>query len=337
MNPSKRLFLLVAALVICVPVSIARAEVSEVRIAQQYGISYLGLMIMEREHLLQKHALAAGLADVKVSWSKFTGGGVMNDALLSDSLDFASGGIAPFLTLWAKTKGTSSEVGGVCARSSSEAYLDTRNPAIQTLKDFTSKDKIGLAAVKVSSVAVILQMAAEQQLGKGKQFELDPLTVSMGPPDAMTALLSGVGGITANFTFPPYHDLQMQHSGVRNVLRSNDVLGGPATLDMIYTTRKFRDANPKIYKAFLDAYQEAVDSINSDRDRAADIYLEMSKVKSSKKEILDLLADPSFTFTLVPMQNMKFADFMYRTGAIKVKPSSWKDLYFPEVHHLSGS
>jgi NitT/TauT family transport system substrate-binding protein len=337
MNRCKRFSLVVAAFFAAAHLTTASAEVSEVRVAQQYGISYLGLMVMEREQLLQKHAREAQLGDIEVSWTKFTGGGVMNDALLSNSLDFASGGIAPFLTLWAKTKGTASEVGGVCARSSSEAYLDTRNPDIRSLKDFTPKDKIGLAAVKVSSVAVILQMAAEQQLGKGSEFKLDPLTVSMGPPDAMTALLSGLGGITANFTFPPYHDLQMKQPGIRNILRSNDVLGGLATLDMIYTTKKFRDANPKTYKAFLAAYQEAVDRINANRDWAAQVYLEMSKVKSSREEILDLLNDPSFTFTLVPMQNMKFADFMYRTGAIKIKPSSWKDLYFPEVHHLSGT
>lgn len=313
------------------------AEVSEVRIAQQYGISYLGLMIVEHDKLLEKHAKAAGLSDVKVQWSKFAGGGVMNEALLSGTLDFASGGIAPFLVLWTKTKGTPQEVGGVSARSSSEAYLNTRNPNVKSLKDLTDKDKIALAAVKISSVAVILQMAAEKQLGKGNQFKLDRLTVTMSPPDAMAAMLSGISEITTNFTFPPYHNLQMKQPGVRTILRSNDVLGGLATLDMIYTTKKFREANPKIYKAFVDAYQEAVSLINKDKNLAAQIFLKVSRVKSTKEEILELLNDPSFVFTLTPMQNMKFADFMHRVGAIKIKPSSWKDLYFPEVHHLPGS
>ncbi len=34
---------------------------------------------------------------------------------------------------------------------------------------------------------------------------------------------------------------------------------------------------------------------------------------------------------------MKYANFMYQTGAIKVKPDSWRDLFFPNVHALPGS
>src|SRR5436190_2671213 len=82
----------------------ARAEMSEIHVAQQYGISYLPLLIMEEQKLIEKHAKAAGVS-VSVSWAKFAGGNVMNDALLSNSLQFASGGVAPFLTLWGRTRG----------------------------------------------------------------------------------------------------------------------------------------------------------------------------------------------------------------------------------------
>src|SRR4051812_4093066 len=82
----------------------ARAEISEVHIAQQYGISYLPLMVMEENKLLEKAAKADGLGDIKVTWSKFAGGNVMNDALLSGDLQFASGGLGPLVTLWAKTR-----------------------------------------------------------------------------------------------------------------------------------------------------------------------------------------------------------------------------------------
>ena len=34
---------------------------------------------------------------------------------------------------------------------------------------------------------------------------------------------------------------------------------------------------------------------------------------------------------------MKQVDFMQRTGAIKDKPDSWKDIFFPNVHALPGS
>jgi NitT/TauT family transport system substrate-binding protein len=34
---------------------------------------------------------------------------------------------------------------------------------------------------------------------------------------------------------------------------------------------------------------------------------------------------------------MKYLDFMHRTGALKVKPDSWKDMFFPMAHALPGS
>jgi len=68
------------------------AELAELNIAQQYGIGYLSLMVMEEQKLIEKHAKAAGV-DVKVNWAKFAGGNVMNDALLSGSLQIASGGV----------------------------------------------------------------------------------------------------------------------------------------------------------------------------------------------------------------------------------------------------
>src|SRR5258705_9896181 len=126
----------------------ARGEMSEINVAQQYGIGYLPLMIMEEQKLIEKHAKAAGV-DVKVGWAKFAGGNVMNDALLSNSLQFASGGVGPLVTLWSRTKGNL-DVRAVSAINSMPLYLNTRNPNVKTIKDFTEKDRIALPAGKVS-------------------------------------------------------------------------------------------------------------------------------------------------------------------------------------------
>src|SRR4051794_16143937 len=94
MSGSKwRTIVALAALVLALP---ARAEMNEINVAQQYGIGYLPLMIMEDQKLIEKQAKTAGV-DVKVNWAKFAGGNVMNDALLSSSLQFASGGVGPMV------------------------------------------------------------------------------------------------------------------------------------------------------------------------------------------------------------------------------------------------
>src|SRR5208283_308517 len=55
------------------------AEVSEITIAQQYGVSFLPLMVMEKFKLVEKHAAQLGLPGVTVKWAKVAGPSVMND------------------------------------------------------------------------------------------------------------------------------------------------------------------------------------------------------------------------------------------------------------------
>ena len=315
--------------------ALARAEMSEINVAQQYGISYLPLMIIEDQKLIEKHATAAGV-DVKVGWAKFAGGNVMNDALLSNSLQFASGGVGPLVTIWARTRGNL-DVKAVSAINSMPLYLNTRNPAVKTIKDFTEKDKIALPAVKVSIQAVTLQMAAEQAFGEGQQNKLDPLTVTMSHPDGQTALLSGASEITGHFSSPPFQYQQLKTPGIRTVLNSYEVLGGPATFNVVWTTSKFRSENPKLYDAFVKALDEATAIINRDKKAAAETYLRLAKGKDSVADILAMLNDPAIVYTTTPQNVMKYVNFMNKVGSIKVRPDSWKDLFFPNAHGLPGS
>ncbi len=326
---------LVFALALSAAALPARAELTEIHVAEQYGISYLPLMVMQDQKLIEKHAKAEGI-DVKVAWSKFAGGNVMNDALLSGSLQFASGGVGPLITLWAKTHGNL-DVKAVAAINSMPLYLTSSNPAVKTIKDFTDKDRIALPAVKVSIQAVTLQMAAEKAFGAGQEHKLDHLTVSLSHPDAMTALLSGKSEITAHFGSPPFQEQELEHPGVHLVLDSYDVLGGAATFNTVWTTTRFRSENPKIYAAFVAALDESMKIINGNKKAAAETYLRLAKSKLSLESVEKLLDDPKIVFTTTPNNVTKYADFMYKVGSIKVKPASWKDLFFPNAHNLPGS
>jgi NitT/TauT family transport system substrate-binding protein len=314
----------------------SHAEVSELKIAGQYGISYLPLMVMEEQKLVEKYAKEAGVPNLKVTWAKFAGGNVMNDALLSESLHFAAGGVAPMVTLWAKTRG-SYDIKAVAALNSMPLYLNTRNPKVKSIKDFTEKDKIALPAAKVSIQAVTLQMAAEQAYGAGQQGKLDALTVSMSHPDAQAAILSNSSEITGHFSSPPFQYQQLEKPEIHTVLNSYDVLGGPATFNLVWTTSKFRNENPKVYAAFVKALDESMAMINRDKRWAAQTYLRLSRDKDSVDDILKMLNDPNVKYTTTPQNVGKYVDFMQKIGSIKAKPESWKDLFFPNAHALSGS
>jgi NitT/TauT family transport system substrate-binding protein len=317
----------------------AHAEVSEVRVAQQYGINYLQLMVMEDRKLIEAQAKRLGLGELRVTWPKMSSGAAMNDALLSGNLEIVSGGVGPMVTLWAKTAKLEGglEVKSIAAMNSMPVVLTTRDPNIKTVKDFTEKDKIALPAVKVSIQAVTLQMAAAKAFGKANYAKLDPITVSMSHPDGMIALVGGRSEINAHFTGPPFSELELQSPGVHTVVHSYDLLGGMTTSTLVWTTSKFRQENPKTFAAFLAALKEATDIINQDKRAAAELYQRMTKGKETVENTEKILADPDIEYTLTPMNVVKYADFMYDVGSTKVKPASWKDMFFPEIHSLGGS
>ncbi len=336
-RPTRRAFLAGAGAVLATPALVnAQSEIREVRIAKQFGISYLPLMIMEDLQLVEKHAKAAGLGDIKTNWLQFAGGAPINDALISGSLEFAGGGVGPMIVLWARTKG-SLNVKGVASINSLPLYLNTVNPAVKTIADFTDKDRIGLPAVRVSIQAITLQIACEKIFGMGKHDKLDNITVSMSHPDAMNAMMSGKSEITAHFGSPPFQNQQLQDPKVHRVLSSYDALGGPSSFNFMWTTDKVRTQNPRTYGAFKAALEESLAIINADKNRAADIYMRMEKGAPSKDFVMSLLNDPAHEFTSVPKNTMKYAEFMARTGTVKEKPADWKDMFFPELHGVQGS
>jgi NitT/TauT family transport system substrate-binding protein len=159
----------------------------------------------------------------------------------------------------------------------------------------------------------------------------------MPQAESVTAMLSGRTEITAHFTVPPFSNRELGDPKVRAVLRSTDILGGVNTNIVTYTSKAFRDANPKIVRAYLDALGEASGSVASDPRRAAGMYLQASHDKISIDALIEILGDPALRYSLAPTGTIVFAEFMHKVGSIKAKPASWKDLFFEEAHGLPGS
>lgn len=314
-----------------------RAEVDEIKAAQQYGLSSLPLMIMEDGKLVEKHAQALGLPNLKVTWVKLGNPGAITEGLVSGGLDFGSGGVPSLLTLWSRTQGTAMEVRGAGAIVNMPMELLTTNPKVKSIRDFTDQDRIAVTTVKVSNQALLLQMAAAKEFGAKEYAKLDPLTVSLPHPEATSTLLSGSGVISAHFSALPFQHQQKRDQRVHKVLSSYDVLGGPATNTAVYTTKRFREGNPKAYQAFVLGLQEAVEQINKDKRAAAATYQRMTGTKEGVEEIYAMIAAPEVEMTVTPHQTLKMASFMAETGRLKKAPKDWKELFFDNVHALPGS
>ncbi|HEY4821167.1 MAG TPA: ABC transporter substrate-binding protein, partial [Xanthobacteraceae bacterium] len=178
----------------------ARAETSELRMATQFGIGAMPMILMEKHRLLERRLAAAGLPDVKVTWRQFPGGNPMNEGLISGSLDIVSGGTTVFITLWAKAKGSPQAVRAVGAVSALPLWFMTRDPDVKTLADLTAKHKIALTTVKVSVHAILLQMAAAKLYGPAESGRFDALTIGLPHGDAATALIAGGTEVNNHFS-----------------------------------------------------------------------------------------------------------------------------------------
>jgi len=330
-----------SALACLVPAALAatavQAQAPEVRFARQFSMGYLQFNLMQKHQLLEKHAKAAGIPEVRVTWATFNSPAAMNDALLSGSIDIVSGGVPGMLTIWARTRGTANAVKGVAAFSSQPILLNTRNPKVSSIADFTEQERIAVPAVKVSVQAMMLQMAAARQWGQSNFARLDPLTVGMSPPDATVALLSGTAGITSVFSVPPFQYQQLENPGIHTVLSSQDIFGGPHTFTVAWTSTRFHDSNPDLYRALIAAFREATDMLGSDVNEAAQLWIDDVKSRLGVQKVAQIASGKDVKWTMTPEGTMRYAQFMHAVGSIKIVPASWQDLFFPELHELPGS
>lgn len=314
----------------------ARAETDVIRIPRGAGgVGFLPLLVMEQMGLVEKQARALGTANLRAQWIKLGGPAVVNDLLLAGAADIVVAGPPAFLTLWDRTRETI-KVKGVAAMSSIPMYLNTRAAHLNSIKDLKPNDKIAVTAVKVSIPAIIMQMAALKEFGLANYAHYDPYTVSLTHADALIALSSGRADITAHFASPPFHQRERQLADMRTIMTSNAVMGGPSTFTMLYTSSRFYDANPQAVAAFLRALEEAIESINADKRAAAQTFIDMEAPSLALAEVLEVLNDPDIRYTTTPENVTKYADFMAGVGSIKARPPSWRDLFFPSIHHVPG-
>lgn len=316
--------------------SVAIAE-GQVRIAEQFGVSYLLLNIAKDLKLIEKNAAAQGLDKVNVEFIKLSGGAAVNDALLAGQIDIAGAGVGPLLTIWDRTHGKQN-VRGVASLGNFPNYLISTNPKVKTIADFTDQDRIALPAVTVSVQSRMLQLASAKQWGDAQFNRLDKNQVTLPHPDATAALIKGGTEITAHFSNTPFQEqLLAANPNARVVLKSYDVLGGPASATVLYATEKYRRENPKTYLAFVEALAQAARFVRSNPEAAADIYLRINKSNVERKLLLSIIQSQDVQFQITPQNTLRLAQFMHRVGAIKNQPSSAKDYFFDDAHNAKAN
>lgn len=313
----------------------AQAE-GRIRIAQQFGIAYLLLDVARDQQLIEKHGKALG-QEVTVEWASISGATAMNEALLAGSLDVVSAGVPPMLTLWDRTKGRQN-VKALAALGSLPNYLLTNNPEVQSLKDLGPKDRIAVPAAGVGFQSRTLQIETARLFGKDDFKRFDEISVSLPHPEATAALVSGGTEISTHFSSAPfYYQALAANPKVRKLISSYDILGGPATFNVLYTTQKYREQNPKTTQAFYNALVEAEQIVKADKAKAADIFIRVQKSKLAPALVRQIVEDPENDFTVSPQRSIVYAQELHKLGVLKNQAGSWKDYFFEEAWARPGS
>jgi len=312
----------------------ARAEVAELRITKQPGIIYLAPIVMEQQKLVEREAAKLGLAKFTTTWITFGGGGAATDALLAGGVDVVTTGPSNMLLLWDRTKG---QVKGIASSAATPMWLVSNNPAVKSMRDLTAKDRIAVPTVKISSQAILLQLAARKLYGDADFAHFDDMTVTLGHPDAQTALVSNSGSLTGHFSGPPYQAAEAAAPGVHVVTTSTEIVGQPFSNAVYFAAQKFHDANPTVMRAFMAAAQDALDFIVANPREACELYLKATGEKTPVDVLLQQIGDPKVTFSLAPAGMGLVANHMADTKVLRSRPAGWRDFFFPEAAGLPGN
>jgi NitT/TauT family transport system substrate-binding protein len=114
-------------------------------------------------------------------------------------------------------------------------------------------------------------------------------------------------------------------------------MDGPHTFTVAWTSKRFHDKNPVLYKALIAALKEATDIVDKDRAKAAGYWIKDVNSKLPPDKVTAVVSGPAGALDHGAGERDEIRAFMASVGSLKEAPKSWKDLFFPEIHDLNGS
>jgi NitT/TauT family transport system substrate-binding protein len=94
----------------------------------------------------------------------------------------------------------------------------------------------------------------------------------MSPSDGTAGLLSGGRAFDSAFTIPPFQEMQLNDPAIHTVLDSKELLGSSST-SYARASKKFHEANPKVFLALVNAMKEASTFLFANKERMVSSYL----------------------------------------------------------------
>lgn len=311
----------------------APAAAEQVKIGIGYGLAFLPAYICEDLKLVEKHAKAQHL-EVSAVYERFSGAAAVTEAIRSRAIDMGPFGVAPLLQAWQQGRtanGGRRQILAVSGMTTLPLALLSARPAVRTLSALRPTDRIAVPTLTAPQT-FFLQMQAEKVFGQYDRLRGD--VVEMSHAKALAALIGRDNSVTAYFSSPPYTQIALRDGKVHQILSSEEVIGGKASLLVLGATRAYVERHRQIAQAVAQAMDEAADLIGKDPRRAARIFLTHEPSKALKAaDIEAVLRQNKDEFGSAVYGIGAFAAFMARHGELRTPPQSWKDVVAPALLH----
>jgi NitT/TauT family transport system substrate-binding protein len=305
----------------------------QVKIGIGYGLAFLPAYICEDLKLVEKNAKAQHL-DLRVVYERFSGASATADAIRSRAIDMGPFGVAPLLEAWEKGRGANAarrQVVAVSGMTTLPLVLLSARPAVRALSDLRATDRIAVPT-PTSPQTFFLQMQAEKVFGQYDRLRGD--VVEMSHAKALAALIAGDKSVTAYFSSPPYTQIALKDGRIHQILSSEQVIGGKASLLVLGATKAYTERHRQIAQSVEQAMDDAAELVRDDPRRAARIFLTHEPSKALKAaDVEAVLRQNKDEFGGAVAGIGAFAAFMARHGALKTPPQSWKDVVAPALLH----
>ena len=298
--------------------SVPAGENAKLTIAYQGGIGYAPVHIIEQKKLIESNYKEATGADVTVQFQKLDSGADINTGIIGGTIDIGCMGIAPAVS--AVSSGVPAKVlTGLCSQTHG---LMTNDPSIKTLKDIGDNQ---IALVNIGSIQhILLAMAAEKELGD--PHALDNNIVKMSHAEGFAALEAGTYKL--HLTSSPFINRERENDKFTEIKAVNEIWPDGNTFLVALASTKIGEDNPELFKAVQEAFEEAIDFINSDEEQAAQLVA--TYLGQDAQTTLKDLQDETSVFFGELKGATQMADFMYRAGFIK-KEVTFEDFTYEGV------
>jgi len=265
----------------------------ELRIAEQYGVAYAPLQIMQDLGYLEKY-----LPDVEISWVQLGNTAAIREAMVAGNLDIGFMAIPPFLIGY--DNGMNWKI--ISGLSELPVGLVTYRDDINSIADFSADDRIALP--QPGSVQdILLAMASKKVFNDASKFNNQ--LVTMSHPDAYNALLTQ-SEVTAHFTSDPYLTQELSQTGFHEILSGKEAIGGEYTF-IIGAASESLYANENLYEGFKTALIAAITYINDNPQEASELLA--ANYDLSVDETYSLITNGKYTTDVKGLA--EFMEFMY--------------------------